>query len=90
MSHFGSSGAGGGYLDVQNWIKYEKYICDVMLDVYAERCKKGKYFVEKYGRNPDLEKVKTFLYRKLKSGDWYINSEEAVYYGFADRIIKKW
>ena len=90
MSHFGSSGAGGGYLDGQNWIKYEKYICDVMLDVYAERCKKGKYFVEKYGRNPDLEKVKTFLYRKLKSGDWYINSEEAVYYGFADRIIKKW
>jgi len=90
MSHFGSSGAGGGYLDVQNWIKYEKYICDVMLDVYAERCKKGKYFVEKYGRNPDIEKVKTFLFRKLKSGDWYINAEEAVYYGFADRILKKW
>ena len=90
MSHFGSSGAGGGYLDVQNWIKYEKYICDIMLDTYAERCKKGKYFIEKYGRNPDMDKVKTFLFRKLKSGDWYINAEEAVYYGFADRILKKW
>jgi ATP-dependent protease ClpP protease subunit len=90
MSHFGSSGAGGGYLDVQNWMKYEKQICDVMLDVYANRCKRGKYFIEKYGRNPDLEKIKTFLYRKLKSGDWYIGAEEAVYYGFADKVVKSW
>ena len=90
MSHFGSSGAGGGYLDVQNWIKYEKYICDIMIDIYATRCKRGKFFIEKYGRTPDMDKIKTYLYRKLKSGDWYINAEEAVYYGFADRIIKKW
>ena len=90
MSHFGSSGAGGGYLDVQNWMKYEKRICDIMLNIYSERCKKGKYFIEKYGRTPDMEKIKTFLYRKLKSGDWYIDAQEAVYYGFADRMIKSW
>jgi len=90
MSHFGSSGAGGGYLDVQNWIKYEKRICDIMLDIYAERCVKGKYFKEKYGPKPDPEKVKTYLFRKMKSGDWYIDAEEAVHYGFADRVIKSW
>ena len=27
MSHYGSSAVGGHYLNVQNWIKYEKYIC---------------------------------------------------------------
>ena len=37
-----------------------------------------------------MEKVKTFLYRKLKSGDWYISAEDAVYYGFADSIIDSW
>lgn len=90
MSHYGSTAAGGGYLDVQNWVKYEKHICDVMIDIYAKSCVTGKYFVEKYGKNPDVEKIKTFLYRKLKSGDWYIGADDAVYYGFADSIIDSW
>ena len=90
MSHFGSSGMDGEYRNVQNWMAYEKRICDIMFDVYTSRCIKGKYFVERYGRRPDPEKVKTYLYRKLKSGDWYLDAEEAVYYGFADRIIRNW
>jgi len=90
MSHFGSSAAVGEYLSVQNLAKYEKYICDVMLDIYAGSCIGGKFFKDKYGSSPETEKVKTYLSRKLKSGDWYITSEEAVYYGFADEIIDSW
>lgn len=90
MSHYGSTAAGGGYLDVQNWVKYEKYICDIMIDVYAQSCVGGEYFKEKYGSSPDIEKVKTYLTRKLKSGDWYINAQEAVHYGFADGVIDSW
>ena len=90
MSHYGSTAAGGGYLDVQNWVKYEKYICDTMIDIYAQSCIGGKFFKEKYGPSPDVEKVKTYLLRKLKSGDWYINAEDAVHYGFADGIIDSW
>lgn len=90
MTHFGSSEVSGHYLNVQNWVKYEKYTCDVMLEIYANRCMKGKYFKEKYGTSITLDKVKTFLFRKLKAGDWYINATEAVHYGFADGIIKKW
>ena len=90
MSHYGSTAAGGGYLDVQNWVKYEKRICDTMIDIYAQSCVGGKYFKEKYGSSPDIEKVKTYLFRKLKSGDWYISAEDAVYYGFADEIIDSW
>ena len=90
MSHYGSTGANGEYLSVQNWVKYEKRICDIMIDIYAQSCIGGAYFKEKYGSNPDIEKVKTYLLRKLKSGDWYISAEDAVYYGFADEIIYSW
>ncbi len=90
MSHYGSTAAGGEYQSVQNWVKYEKHICDIMLDIYAQSCIGGKYFKEKYGNSPDVDKVKTYLTRKLKSGDWYLTAEEAVEYGFADAIIDSW
>jgi ATP-dependent protease ClpP protease subunit len=90
MSHYGSTHAGGEYQSVQNWVKYEKYICDTMIDIYASSCVNGKYFKEKYGSKPELEKVKNFLLRKLKSGDWYLTAEDAVYYGFADEVINSW
>lgn len=90
MCHFGSSGVSGDYLSCQNWTKYEKHICDVMLNIYVNKCVKGKYFKDKYGTKPDKEKIKTYLYRKLKSGDWYLNAQETISYGFADRIIKKY
>jgi len=87
MSHFGSSDANGHYLNVQNWVKYEKTLCDIMMDVYASRCVKGKYFKD---QNWDLTKVKNFLYRKMKNGDWYINANDSVNYGFADKVITSW
>lgn len=90
MSHYGSTAAGGEYLSVQNWVKYEKHICDVMIDIYAASCCNGKYFKEKYGSRPDVEKIKAYLLRKLKSGDWYLNAADSVYYGFADEVIDSW
>lgn len=90
MSHFGSSSVGGNYLNVQNWVKYEQQICDIMLNIYAKKCINGEYFKEKHGKNPSISKIKNYLNTKLKSGDWYINAEEAVYYGFADKIITSW
>ena len=90
MAHYGSTDAGGEYLSVQNWVKYEKHICDVMMDIYTQSCISGKFFKEKYGNKPDQDKVKTYLTRKLKSGDWYITAEDAVYYGFADEIAYSW
>lgn len=90
MAHFGSTEAGGHYLNVQNWIKYEKYLCDVMMDIYCKKCVNGPFFKEKYGKNPQISKVKNFLNTKLKSGDWFINAHDAVYYGFADEVIETW
>lgn len=90
MTHFGSTETGGHYLNVQNWVQYEKHLCDVMLNIYANRCISGAYFQDRYDKKPTIGKVKNFLNTKLKSGDWYINAEEAVHYGFADEIIDSW
>lgn len=87
MAHYGSSDSGGDYLSAQNWMQYEKHICDTMLDIYASNCMKGKFFKEKYAK-PDVKKVKNFLSKKLQDGDWYMTSDEAVNYGFADKVIR--
>ena len=86
MSHFGNSNISGSYLDSQNWAKFENVILDVMMDIYTEKCSKGKYFQEKY-KEVTSKKVKSFLMNKLKQGDWYINAHESVYYVFSDGVL---
>jgi ATP-dependent Clp protease, protease subunit len=86
MCHYGSSGNAGSYLDTQNWAKFEEKILETMLDIYTARSQKGKYFKEKF-KSVTPEKIKRFLKRKLKDGDWYLTAHEAVYYGLADNVI---
>ncbi len=86
MSHYGSTGWSQDYLSAQNAAKFEQSIANAMFDIYAEKCVHGKFFKEHY-KLPTAEKVKAFLKRKLKSGDWYLNANEAVYYGFADGVV---
>ena len=86
MCHFGSSGMTGDYLSVQNAISFEKTMTESMLDIYTNRCVKGKYFKEHY-KMVTPEKVKSYIKRKISGGDWYLNSHESVYYGFADGVI---
>ena len=87
MCHFGSNGCAGSFLDVQNAAKFERQMTETMMDIYVAGCIKGKYFKENYSP-PTESKVKSFLKRKLKDGDWYLTSEEAVHYGFADHTLQ--
>tara|TARA_R100000008_G_scaffold86874_1_gene82270 strand:- start:1436 stop:2089 length:654 start_codon:yes stop_codon:yes gene_type:complete len=86
MCHFGSSGYSGNYLDVQKGAAFEKRMTDTMLDIYTDAAIEGKYFKEQY-TEPTLDKVKNYLKRKLKDGDWYLDANEAVFYGFADCVL---
>lgn len=90
MCHYGSTSLSTDYLSSQNWSNFERRICDMMFDIYASRCVDGKFFAEKFGKKPSEKQVKQYLIRKLKSGDWYLNAEEAIYYGFADAILSNW
>jgi len=57
---------------------------ETMLNIYADKCyKTSKFFKEK---EYNLSKTKSYIKRKLHSGDWYMNAEEAIYYGFIDGI----
>lgn len=90
MCHYGSSDINTDYLSAMNIAAYERKVCDIMFNIYAEKCVNGKFFYEKFGKKPSTKQVKQFLIRKLKSGDWYLDAEEAVYYGFADTVLKDW
>ena len=86
MSHYGSGGFSTDYLSNQNGAKFDKAITNIMFDIYADSCVRGKFFKEHY-KSPTEDKVKAYLQRKLKSGDWYLNAHESVYYGFADGVM---
>ena len=85
MAHYGNGYYSGEYQSVHNWSAFEKkYITETMMNIYAEKCAEGEYFKEK---DYTVDQVKKFLYKKFKDGDWYLNPEEAVYYGFADGVL---
>jgi ATP-dependent protease ClpP protease subunit len=90
MCHYGSSDINTDYLSAMNQADYERRMTDVMLEIYAKRSVDGPFYKDKFGKKPSHKQVKQFLSRKLKSGDWYLNSTEALYYGFADAIITNW
>jgi len=86
MLHYGSVGIVGDHLNAHNYAKLDKKNIETMLDIYTKGCLAGKYFKESY-TDLNSEKVKNYLKRKLKDGDWYLDANEAVYYGFADFVL---
>lgn len=86
MCHFGSIACNGNYLDIHNAIAQEKKATDIMLDIYVEAAVRGKYFKETMTK-PSQAKIRNFIKRKMKNGDWYLSANETVYYGFADGVL---
>lgn len=85
MIHYGTYEDSGDFRQVANGVKFTEKQNDIMLNIYAARCMKGEYFREK-----GMDHKKTFNYIKNKIDkltDWWMTAEEAVYYGFMDRVI---
>ena len=87
MAHYGTSGYGGDYLSVQKAASFEKKEMELMMDIYTDRLMYSEYIKQNY-TDPTHEKVKNFIKRKLKDGDWFLSAEDAVFYGFADNVLK--
>jgi hypothetical protein len=83
MAHFGSTDCSGDYQSSQNWAELDKYNLELMLNTFAVKCQNGKFFQE---RGYNLSQTKSYIKRKMKNGDWYLSSQDAVYYGFADGV----
>jgi ATP-dependent protease ClpP protease subunit len=98
MVHYGNTEYNGHYITVKSGMKHEERSEDIMLRIYAEKCINGKFFkllntqfreVTDNQENYGIENVMEYIDRQMKDrGDWWMNSEEAVYYGFADEIFK--
>ena len=87
MCHYGSSEISGDYLSSQNEARVEREMTNKMVEIYAEKCHRcGAFFVD---RGDSLGKVKTYIKRKMKDGDWYLNADQALDYGFIDKIMSK-
>jgi len=56
-----------------------------MLDIYAWRARKGKYFQKE---KMDEKQVRKFIWKKIKEKtDWILTAKQTVYYGLADGIL---
>jgi ATP-dependent protease ClpP protease subunit len=87
MCHYGSTNNSGDFLSAQNYSTVDNNNMRAMVDIYANRCHKtGKFFKDK---EYSLSRVKSYIKRKMKDGDWYMTADEAVQYGFADAVLPK-
>jgi len=89
MMHYGSTDVYGGQhpLAVEQAMLLEKKDSERMLMLFAKRAiKSGKYFKEKRASKPEY--AYNFFEKMLKEKvDWFLDPEEAVYYGLADGVL---
>ena len=83
LIHEGTCSFEGTYKQIFSLYEFEKTILDKCYEIYTESCKTtGRFFFKKKGT------AKNFLKKQLSSKeDWWLNSEQAVEFGFADAIL---
>lgn len=87
MIHFGSFEHSGETLAVKSYAEFKKNSHKKMMDIYSNRCKNGPFFID---RGDSVSKISSYLTTKIKNkGDFWMTAEDAIFYGFADSIIKK-
>lgn len=85
MAHYGTYFDTGDFRQVVNGAKFSEKSIDTMLNIYASRCINGEYF---YERGMDHKKTYSFIKKQIeKLTDWWMTAEEAVYYGFMDKVV---
>jgi ATP-dependent protease ClpP protease subunit len=85
MIHHGSIALDDTTMAAKSAIDQNEKYCKKMLNIFAERAIMGAYFKD---RKYSLRKAINFIDQKIRQvGDWYLDPEEAVYYGFADGIL---
>jgi ATP-dependent protease ClpP protease subunit len=85
MIHRGFLSLEGVTTTVQSNAAWNKKMDIRMLQIYANRAVNGSYFVQK---KMNHEAVMKFIDKKIRRlGDWNLNAEESVYYGFSDGVF---
>lgn len=85
MIHYGSIAVYGNVTEATSCLEWDKRLRSRLVDIYSERCMNSPKFSK---GNMNVEQVKSYLRDILKEKqDWYMDSNEAVEYGFADGVI---
>lgn len=87
LMHHGTSAASWKHpFAVYNEAEFGIKACKRMLQIFAERAIKGPYFSKR--KSTTLQSVINFLDKRIRDKvDWFLDSEEAVWYGLADSIL---
>jgi len=85
MVHYGTYSDSGDFRQVSNGVKFSETQNDVMINLYVKRCINSQFAKD---NKMTKKRLHTFIKNKIeKLTDWWMTSEEAVYYGFMDKII---
>lgn len=85
MIHYGDYGDYGDLTRVISGMEFYKKSNKIMLDIYSEKCENGDFFKK---LKLDKNGISKYLDNKMKqTGDFWLDSEEAVDYGFADEVF---
>ncbi len=85
LIHWGTNGHVGNYTSVQAEAKWAEKLSEKMLDIYVQKCKKGKYFIEKKFTD---QKIRTWLRDSMDcKQEVYMTSRESVEKGFMDAVL---
>jgi ATP-dependent protease ClpP protease subunit len=88
LIHLGTLCEDGEYQNCISGLEVAKKEAATMLQIYANRCINGKFFQQK--KNVTIKGVMKYINDKIhKHGDWWLSSEEGIFYGFADQIYEK-
>lgn len=87
LMHHGTAGASDGHpVAVKTAADFQIKACKRMLQIFAERAINGPYFSKR--KSATVTTAFNFFEKKLKEKiDWYLDAEEAVFYGLADAIL---
>jgi len=87
MFHYGTLGVGPAEnKSVYSTIDFCKTFDECMLDIYVDKVRKAKKF-----KGWTKKKIRKFLNEEMeKKADVYLNAEETVAWGFADKVLYNW
>lgn len=87
LMHHGEIGAGSQHpVAMKNVADFQVKACERMLRIFAERAVDGEFFKKK--KSSTVDTAYAFFDKTLKDKvDWYLNAEEAVFYGLSDGIL---
>jgi ATP-dependent protease ClpP protease subunit len=85
LIHLGSVDVSGSSNEVYGTIDWIKLTDITMIDIYATKCVKGKFFKRKKYTKKDV--IKYIKKKLLKNVNWVMTPTEALDYGFIDGIV---